>query len=142
MTTNTIRQARTQLRLYTRNSRDFFLQPHVEAMECRDCEDLLELGIFAFRCLEKAEQRWKEGVEAGLLPFDPQQVSHFLGWFESWLPPCDLVEQWINVHQVRGYTIEHLDEFRVCCEKARDKVEQGRWAQLSTDVLAGSSEEW
>ena len=72
----------------SRETADPLLQAHAQAMECRDCEDYLRLGLQAFRWLRTAHQHLQEDVLLGKAAYDDELEQSLTGLYESWLEPC------------------------------------------------------
>jgi hypothetical protein len=107
-----------------RNQSAEILQQHTLAMECRDCEDLLLMGIESLRWIERAFQNYQQKIFDGQSNHDPQAEERFLQLYQNWLKPCDDAEKWIHIQLDRGFYPDNLDAFRACCEKVRDILEQ------------------
>ncbi len=64
------------------------LHEHAEAMELRDCDELLRVGIEAFRWLEQARADIRADVLAGRSVYDPQLEAAITRLYERWIAPC------------------------------------------------------
>jgi len=118
----TLRTAEKYVENYNRESADL-LAAHREAMDCRDCEVFLELGIDAFRWVILADAAIRGAVAEGKLEFTPEIDAAIKHLCERWLVPCKYAEEWIAIQQARGYQIDNLDRFRECCGEMRAIVE-------------------
>ena len=116
------RTAEQQVGFYSDQSEA--MRSHHEAMECRDCEDFLQLGIGAFKWIQRAEDSIRTAVCDGIVAFDVEIDKAITRLYHSWLGPCPDAEKWIKAQIDRGYRPDNLDEFRKCCEEVRDILEQ------------------
>jgi hypothetical protein len=116
------RTAQKHVLNYQRESSDL-MEAHQEAMDCRDCEAFLQLGIEAFRWIIRADRVSRNAVYNGVLQYDPDFDDKIAALCREWLTPCEFAEKWIAKQLERGYQIENLDEFRKCCEEMQAIVE-------------------
>ncbi len=93
-----------------------------KAMECLDCEAVLQLGIDALRWLDRADLHIRKVIETGQVEFDEQVDTVIKDLYEAWLAPCEMVNQWIDVQIARSFTLNNLDEFRECESEVRAVV--------------------
>ncbi|MGW8256122.1 MAG: hypothetical protein ACWGMZ_01420 [Thermoguttaceae bacterium] len=100
------------------------MQQHNLAMECRDCEDFLQLGIEAFNWIQRSWQNYQQRIFDGQASHDPQVEKRFTELYRHWLETGDKVGQWIRIQTGRGYYPDNLDEFKKYCEEVRDILEQ------------------
>jgi len=116
------RNARRQVSGYVGESKDV-MRRHAEAMDCWDCEDVLQLGIDAFDWLNRADEAIRRDINSGRLEYDPRIDRALKSLYARWLKPCPFAEQWIAVQEARGFTVRNAARFRVCCEEARAIVD-------------------
>src|SRR5579859_7875900 len=64
---------------------DFRKKDHQEAMNCRDWEDAIAVGLNVFRMIQEREKAWRSQVFRGLVPFSEADDRDFRARFESWL---------------------------------------------------------
>lgn len=100
------------------------MEQHNLAMECRDCEDFLRMGIEAFTWIERAWQNYQQRIFDGQTNHNPEVEKRFTELYQNWLKPCDDAERWIDIQRQRGFYPDNLDKFRACCEEVRDILEQ------------------
>jgi hypothetical protein len=106
------------------------LREHHEAMECRDCEDFLQLGIDAFDWIVRADQLIREAAYRNVAGLDYAQAERAVRTLcEAWLKPCKQAQAIIAGQTERGFCIENLARFRKCCEEMQAIVK----AQTSTE---------
>jgi hypothetical protein len=123
-----LRAARQHVVNFTDES-EIVIKNHLEAMECRDCEDILQLGIDAFHWLNRADEYIRGAVYNGM-EYDADSDEAIRELFKCWLRPCDPVNKWIDTQIQRGYHPENLDEFRKCEKEVRSIVKS-----LDADVM-------
>jgi hypothetical protein len=58
---------------------------HGLAMECRDCEELVAIGLHVYGLLEERESRWRDQVFRGTIPFQAKLDERFRGAHEMWV---------------------------------------------------------
>jgi hypothetical protein len=109
------------------------MKSHHEAMECLDCDDLLKVGIDAFQWLVRADEVIRSAVYSGM-EYDAESDQILQRLFREWLAPCEWVNQWIAVHQQRGYDLAHLEAFRKCEQEVRSIV-KSMDADVMTDPM-------
>jgi hypothetical protein len=128
-----LRTARLHVHNYTGESDDL-IQRHAEGIDCRDCEDFLQLGIDAFKWLGRADHVIRSAVYRGLAEYDPSLDVALAALYAEWLKPCTLAEGWIAQQEARGFRVDNLAEFRACCEEVRAIVEAHE-GTLENDAL-------
>jgi len=133
MCTQTLSMARDHVGMFS----DQVMRAHEEAMDCRDCEDFLKMGIEAFRWIERAHNNIYQSIYDGDTVFDHELDESLTKLYESWLTPCAHAEKWIAVQVSRGYYPDNLTEFRTCQENARDILEQRSLAEKGRSARMG-----
>ena len=103
------------------SNQDSFNERHREAMECRNCEDFLELGINAFKWLTQADETIRQAAIEGLEVSEniPEVIATL---YRAWLRPCDRAEALIKEQRERGFRLKNLNEFRDACDFVRQQV--------------------
>jgi hypothetical protein len=91
---------------------------HRQAMECLDCEALLQLGIDAFDWLVRADQDFRKAVFEGI-DYEADVDEAIRELFKAWLKTCEQANPWIAVQQQRGYALANLEHFRKCEREVR-----------------------
>ena len=111
--------AEQRVRAYS--ERDALMEQHAQAVNCRDCEDLLQCGIEAHQWLRKADETLREAARAGFdVGEEAREALDLL--YRTWLRPCEHAERRIREQQELGFTVAHLDRFRDACEFVRRQV--------------------
>jgi hypothetical protein len=109
------------------------MREHQEAMDCRDCEAFLKIGIDAYRWLVFADEQIRRAVYRGDADVDHRLHEAVEQLFIAWLRPCQLAEEWIGLQEKRGFEVDNLGDFRRCEEECRAIVKS-----LSDDELTDS----
>jgi hypothetical protein len=116
------RNALHHVRRYT-NETDDLMNRHAEAIDCRDCEDFLQLGIDAFNWLNRADESIRRAICAGSIQHDHKIERALHVMYARWLRPCVHAERWIAVQEQRGFRVDNLRTFRECCAEVRAIVD-------------------
>jgi hypothetical protein len=131
-----LRTAKTLVESYSRE--DGVIEEHKQAMDCRDCETYLQLGIDAFDWLIRADQIARKAIFSGSTAIDPDQVEAEIGRLcRTWLDSGDRANAWIALQQSRGFAVENLDRFRECHAEMRAIVDsQGTKDETLPEAMA------
>ena len=105
------------------------LKDHKEAMECRDCEDFLRLGIEAFRWLQKAHQSIQDDVYHGRSVYDDAFEHAITKLYQLWLKPYNTAQRWMKSLQGHGFELDKADHFARCCHEASAILEERLMAE-------------
>ena len=81
---------------------DRILQAHTEAMDCRDCEDYLRLGLQAFNWLRTARKHIAEDIHSGQGVFNEELEQSITELYANWLEPCAEAEEWAANRSIAG----------------------------------------
>lgn len=111
-----LRNAQEHIRAFAGES-EGFIDQQTAALDCRDCEAFLQMGIDAFDWLERAEHALRAAAAEGAFDYTAEVVEKFKSLAKWWLRPCDRAERWIKVQLERGFSIANLDRFRQCHEE-------------------------
>jgi hypothetical protein len=106
-----LREARRHVYSFADESE--IMRNHREAMECMDCEAVLQLGIDAYHWMILADETLRRCTYRG----DRCEAEMFQlleRLFREWLKPCSIANEWIAIHKSRGYDLANLEEFRKC----------------------------
>jgi hypothetical protein len=141
-----VRGFRREFKKYERrrnsDAGDQLLREHAAAMESRDCDEFLRLGIEAFRWLEKARANIRADVLAGRAVYDADLESAITRLYEQWVATCARAEIWAKAQAERGYALDNAAEFRECCDAAQDILETRQFHDCVRAVrLEGPAEE-
>jgi hypothetical protein len=105
------------------------MRAHFEAMDCRDCEDHLLLGIEAFRWVESAQHGAARAMAAN--GFSQQLYDAITALYRRWLQPCASTIEWAESHRENNYDVRFLAEFKRCCTRASAYLGAVEHEQLS-----------
>lgn len=112
------RTAQKHVRNYSHEA-DAVMAEHRQAMDCRDCETFLQIAIDAFDWVARADADVRLAVYEGEQEYDPSFDEALLSLYRRWLDPCERAQSWIAVQQKRGFVLDNIGRFRVCCEEVR-----------------------
>lgn len=118
-----IRSARLHVKSFSDESD--VIQSSSEALECRDCEDFLQLGIDAFRWLNRADEHIRRAVFAGV-PHNEEADRALIALYKAWLAPCAVAEGRVASQENRGYQVDNLAEFRNCVAEVEALLKESR----------------
>jgi len=132
------RTARSHIRDFASESDELMLR-HDEAMQCRNCETYLQLGIDAFSWLERADSQIRTSLAEGKFLPDAEVDAAFEFLYRLWLRPCKFANDWIAIQLKRDYAIDNLEKFQECASKAREIVENSdRMREISKKIPSAS----
>lgn len=134
-TSDLIFTARYQVEQY-REQGDALMADHQAAMECRDCEDFLQLGISSYEWLAKSEQTLREASYGGQIEFTPELRDLIDSLYVIWQTPCSKAESLIQQTQSRGFRLDNLDRFREVCAIVDEEIQTREWQKLGRDARA------
>jgi hypothetical protein len=115
------------------------LKDHEEAMECRDCEDFLRLGIEAFQWLQKAHHSIQDDVYHGRSVYDAHVEHAITKLYQRWLKPCNTAQRWMKGLQDQGFELDNAIDFANCCDVASAILEERRMAEAARRARSQSS---
>ncbi len=123
-----LRTAKRHIRNYNRET-DGLMDAHREAMECLDCEAFLQLGIDAYAWLRRATKELRTS-EIGMSPESIVESEETVRRLRIlWMQPCECAEEWVAIQRSRDYKVSNLEEFRECCQKVRQTVDEAEKMQ-------------
>lgn len=117
-----LRTARSHVHAYSGECEELMAR-HAEAMDCRDCEDFLQLGIDAFRWLGRADVQYRMRVYRGVAEYDAKFEEDLAALYRLWLKPCDYALQWAEKQLRLEYRLDNLEEFKRCVEEAKALID-------------------
>jgi len=101
--------------------KEAIMSRHRAAMECRDCEDFLQLGIEAYTWLRRADRMLRQAAVKGIdVPAEARDLLATL--YRHWLIPCSHAEEWIKQQEDRKFALRNADEFREVQEQVKRQV--------------------
>src|SRR4051812_16798980 len=106
------------------------MRSHYDAMDCRNCEAFLQLGIDAFAWLVRADEIIRAGEFDGK-EHDASAEASIETMFRGWLRPCQFAHAWIKLQTDRNYKLDNLEKFLECEREVRSIV-----AHLDADELS------
>lgn len=99
---------------------------HDLAMECRNCEEIVAIGLHVYGLLEEREARWRDQVFRGAVPFQAKQDERFRRAHEMWV----MTTQAILNEQVNGL------------ERQFDEVKGARELRRLLQIVEASLRDW
>ena len=123
-----------------RRSREI-LADRRDADQRQDCDDCLQLGIEAFRWLQKASAGYQDDVYSGRSEYDDDAERQITDLYERWLKPCTAAKSWIVDLHERGLPPGNSGEFHRCCIEAAETLEERRMAEAARRARLQSRED-
>jgi hypothetical protein len=111
-----------------------WMQDHQAAMECRDVEDTIAVGISVFQLLVQRQDSWRERVFRGTEEFSEEQNQFVLSLFRLWLRITDEVLTALPPLEEQFGSVERVGELRECASQARKLLDEWEPPQLSRAV--------
>jgi hypothetical protein len=91
---------------------------HQQAMECRDLEDWLDYAMSVLDVIRKSENRYREHLADGKIPFRKEDVEAIDELYRMWHAPCAHLLDEIERVERRGYQVDNAGNFRTACESS------------------------
>jgi hypothetical protein len=108
---------------------------HDEAMDCRDWEDAVAVGINIFRMLREREQTWRDQVFRGALAFSEGDNRDHQERFANWIATTkEFFTENLPILEKQFGAIQGVSELRRCEESAESTLRQWQPPRLSTAV--------
>ena len=103
--------------LYDAQSRhvDAWKVAHVEAMQCREIEDAIHLGLMILANIRRHNERWAKDIESSRLAFAWNDAESFAKLFRWWRDRSELLLGAIEVCEVNGFAVHGSVDFRQAC---------------------------
>jgi hypothetical protein len=86
------------------------IEKSYEAMECRDCEDFIRMGMDSIAWIQRLDSRVRVLCAKGTLVPNAEGDERIDDLYRAWLKPCALAVQWANVQKARDFDVDNLDE--------------------------------
>jgi len=108
---------------------------HGEAMDCRDWEDAIAIGINIFHMIQERDEAWREQVFRGTtLLSDEDNIDH-LGRYARWLETTrEVLAENLPGLEARFGSVAGANELRLCAERAERIVSEWQPPKLSAAV--------
>lgn len=100
------------------------IEKSYEAMECRDCEDYIKMGLDAINWIRRLDEKVRIACAKGKLVSDAAGDEHIEELYRTWLKPCALAERWAAEQKARGFDVDNLEELLRQKEYAVKRVEE------------------
>jgi len=115
---------------HTQTFADDVKHSHHNAMECYDCQEMLQHGIDAFNWIQIAEKVLREGDAAGLVDIGVEVDDAINSLWEMWLRPVEGAEKKIAQTRAKGFIPDNMHEFNRVKEHAFEIVESNQLINL------------
>ena len=126
MATESLAFRNAEIHVQSYSAQSSLMAAHAEAMDCRDCEAFLQMGIDAFKWLLRADRDHRLAVYRGEAQFSPEFDAELQRLCGRWLVPCDFAEKWIANQLAKDFAIDNLEEFRNCVTEMQAIVNSHR----------------
>lgn len=115
--------------------RESWHKDHEAAMQCRDWEEVIAVGVSTGRLLQMREEAWRERVFRGTLEYDPADDHTLREQFTLWLDVTDMVLARFVPRLEREFgLVEGARELRDCASTGRSVLAKWEPARLSAAV--------
>lgn len=111
---------------------DPVLQDHAIAMECRDCEEMLDRGMRAYKWLMTCDETRQAADARGLMEYRGELYEEVTNLFRQWLVSARHAEQWIRQLEQRSYAPANLPQFQAASESVVTTIEDREWLTRSS----------
>jgi hypothetical protein len=103
--------------LYDAQSRraDTWKAAHVEAMQCREIEDAIHLGLMILANIRRHNERWAKDIESSRISFTWEDAESFANLFRWWRERSELLLGAMKVCEASGFAVEGSADFRKAC---------------------------
>jgi hypothetical protein len=126
------RNARRQLETFE----EAWQQDHAEAMQCRDFEASIELGVWVFDYLDHVYQTLREQIYRGITEGTPELTESEKTCYERWLHVADSMTDPLQQLQDTFGVVEGVAEFQKRIELARERLRDWKPAALARSTAA------
>jgi hypothetical protein len=86
------------------------IEKSYEAMECRDCEDFIRMGLDSIAWIQRLDRGVRVRCAKGTLVPNAEGDEKIDGLYRAWLKPCALAVNWANIQKGRDFDVDNLDE--------------------------------
>ena len=127
---------------------------HVEAMQCREIEDAIQLGLMILANIRRHNERWAKDIESSRIVFAWDDAESFAKLFRWWRERSELLLRAIKVCEENRFAVEGSPDFRKACldvdlmsldtDRVRASVESLKQGQGTTftQAMHGLRLEW
>jgi len=105
------------------NEFDAVIGAHRAAMNCHDCEEVLQRGIGAFRWLERAEETVVQAENDCLAPYSPEAHAAIEELYRLLTRQMGVADAHARQVIAGGFTPDNLAEFHDCQARAKAWVD-------------------
>jgi hypothetical protein len=132
---NTVDKARSPVYRQLEAYEEAWKCDHRDAMECRDWEDAIAIGINIFHMLAELQQAWREQVFRGAILFSEDDNLDHQTRFANWLDTTkEVLADVLPGLEKRFGMVEKAPELRKCTELAEQILRGWQPPRLSQAV--------
>jgi len=108
---------------------------HDSAMECRDCEEVIAVGLSVYRFLKERENHWRDEVFRGVHPFRADDERDFQSRLKNWLQTTEVAirDRIVGLESVFG-DIEGVSELRSLTNEAATTLTTWQSPKISSAI--------
>jgi hypothetical protein len=90
---------------------------HVEAMHCRNIEEIVRTGLSALADMRRLNEEWAKDIETGTSEFSWEEAQEFAECYRRWLGFREPLLRMIDACEAKDFSVEGADDFRVACRE-------------------------
>lgn len=91
---------------------------HQRAMECRELEALIDLGLALLETIRRIDRRLRQNIRSGSVPFRKTDVEAVAALYEQWYAPCTPILRELERLESEGYMVDNAEAFRDACRSS------------------------
>lgn len=132
MTEARFQSVRKQLKAYGES----WKKNHLEAIQGRELEDFLAVGVCMYHLIKNREQSWAARVYDGEIEYDPEEEQELATLYRGWMETANETLDVLTAFERKSFRVAGSDTFRHCCEDVQRKMsryqkEQEAWQEVS-----------
>ncbi len=99
------------------NQVESWQQAHDEAMQCREMEDAIQLGLMVLANIRRHNERWAKDIEGSRTVFSWDDAEGFARLFRWWRERSESLLKGIKRSEANGFAVEGSADFRQACRE-------------------------
>ncbi len=88
---------------------------HVEAMQCREIEDAIHLGLMILDNIRRHNAQWAKDIESSQVAFKWNEAEHFATLYRWWRERSESLLAGLKVFEINGFAVHGSVDFRKAC---------------------------
>ena len=96
---------------------DTWQQAHDEAMQCREIEDAIQLGLMILANIRRHNDRWAKDLESSPGAFSWEDAESFARLFRWWREKSESLLGGIKSREASGFAVDGAAHFRQACRE-------------------------